>query len=253
MSTQRSLASPYSRELAHEQAETQARLLRILLIGPELRVEELQTLLAGQEDMALLPTIADLDQALDVLSRINGATQIDVALVEWESSEKKHFQLLQTLSRQLHCLIIASPLPPGETRRLEEAGAYGYCSTLASSQQLIKAIRTIARGGKYFRPVPVTEVRPPLSVKRRPIFFRERLAECAADWPLSDIEQLILAHFDAASSDEIARRIHRPKGTVRNATSAVFIFLQHISERQEIPNRMVAFQTLLELGIFEYR
>ncbi len=61
MSTQRSLASPYSRESATGQAETQARLLRVLLIGPELRVEELQALLAGQEDMALLPTIGDLD------------------------------------------------------------------------------------------------------------------------------------------------------------------------------------------------
>jgi len=254
MSTQRSLASPHSRESTTRQAETQARLLRILLIGPELRVEELQALLADQEDMALLPTIADLDQALDVLSRMNGGMQIDVALVEWESSAKKHFQLLQTLARRLHCLVIASPRTEGEVKHLEEAGAYGYCSTAASSQQLVKAIRTIARGSKYFRPMPTTEPPPPIAVKRRPVFVRERLEEYAASWQrLSEIELLILAHFDAASVEELARRISRPKGTVRNATSGVFIFLQHISDKPEITNRMVAFQALLELGIFEYR
>ena len=233
--------------------EIHARLLRILLIGPELRVEELQTLLAGQEDMAPLPTIADFDQALDVLSRLNGTTQIDVALIEWESSEKKHWQLLQTLSRRLPCLIIAPPLAPGEVRRLEEAGAAGYCSSAASSQQLFKAIRTVARGGRYFRLIPLIEPHQPFRVKRQPVFFRDRLEECASDWRLSESELLILSHFDAASSEEIARRIHKSVGYVRNAISGVFIFLQHISDRAEIPNRMIGFQVLLELGIFEYR
>ena len=231
----------------------QSQHLHILLIGPELRVEELQTLLGAQEDMALLPTIADLDQALDVLSRLNRSTQIDVALLEWESPENKHYQLLRLLARRLHCLIIAPSLPPGEVRRLEEAGAKGYCPTTASSQQLIKAIRTVAQGGRDFRTMPSTAPHPPLSVMRRPVFSRERLEECAVGWRLSEIEQLTLAHFDAASSDEIARRIHKSRGAVRNAISGVFIFLQHISGRGEIPNRMVGFQVLLELGIFEYR
>jgi DNA-binding NarL/FixJ family response regulator len=251
MSTQRSLA--FLNASPAGSTEIQARLLRILLIGPELRVEELQTLLAGQEDMALLPTSADLESALDVLSRLNGTTQIDVALIELESSEKKHVQLLQMLSRRLPCLIISPPLAPGEARRLEEAGVAGYCSSAASSQQLFKAIRTVARGGRYFRPMPLSEPHQPLPVRRRPVFFRDRLEECASGWRLSEIELLILAHFDAASSDEIARRIHKSRGTVRNTISGVFIFLQHISERNDIPNRMVGFEVLLELGIFEYR
>src|SRR5260370_16318493 len=93
-----------------------------------------------------------------------------------------------------------------------------------------------------------------IAVKRRPVFVRERMEEYAMSWQrLSKIELLILAHFDAASVEELARRISRPKGTVRNATSGVFIFLQHISDKPEITNRMVAFQALLELGIFEYR
>ncbi len=251
----RSHDSPHSRGSISRPPPTQPRLLRILLIGPELRVEELRALLSEQVDMQLLPPITDLDQALDVLSRTNQVSRIDVVIVEWEFCEEPHYHLLQVLSRHLRCLIIAPPMYPSETKRLEEAGAYGYCPTAASSQQLLKTIRKIARGEKYFRPTPSTELRPQLLAKRHPVFFQERLEEQAASirWPLSEIELLILAHFDGANNDEIARRIHRPVGTVRSTTSRIFFLLQQLSERQEIPNRLVAFQVLLELGILEYR
>ncbi len=248
-------ASPHSRGPTSKLPPTQPGLLRILAIGPELRVEELRALLSEQEDMQLLPPIADPIQALDVLSRTNRVSRIDVVIVEWEFCEEQPYHLLQVLSRHLRCLVIAPPMYPGETRRLEEAGAYGYCPTTASSQQLAKAIRKIARGEKYFLPTPSTELRPQLFAKRQPVFFRERLEEQAASirWPLSEIELLILSHFDGANNDDIARRIHRPAGTVRSTTSRIFFLLQQLSERQEIPNRLVAFQVLLELGIIEYR
>jgi len=252
---QRSPSSPDSRGPISKRRRTQPGLLRILLIGPELRVEELRALLSEQEDMQFLPPLADPDQALEVLSRTNRVSRIDVVIVEGEFCEEPHYHLLQVLSRQLRCLIIAPPMYPSETKRLEEAGAYGYCPTAASSQQLVKTIRKIARGEKYFHPTPSTELRPQLFAKRQPVFFQERLEEQAAriSWPLSEIELLILSHFDGANNDEIAQRIHRPVGTVRSATSRVFFLLQQLSERQEIPNRLVAFQVLLELGIIEYR
>ncbi len=229
--------------------------MRILPIGPELRVEELRALLAEQEDMQLLPPIADPDQALDALSRTDRVSRIDVVIVEGEFCEEPHSHLLQVLSRHLRCLVIAPPMSPSETKRLEEAGAYGYCPTAASSQQLMKTIRKIGRGEKYFHPTPSAELRPRLLAKRQPVFFQERLEEQAAriNWPLSEIERLILSHFDGANNGEIAQRIHRPVGTVRSATSRIFFLLQQLSERQEIPNRLVAFQVLLELGILEYR
>lgn len=247
--------SPHSGEPITRPPPARPGRLRILLTGPELRVEELRTLLAEQEDMQFLPPIADLEQALDVLSRTNQLSRIDVVIMEWEFGEEAHYQLLQVLSRRLRCLIIAPLMYPGETKRLEEAGAYGYCPTTASSQQLVKAIRKIARGEKYFHPTPSNELRPQLFVKRQPVFFQERLEEQAASirWPLSEIELLILSHFDGANNDDIARRIHRPVGTVRSTTSRIFFLLQQLSERQAIPNRLVAFQVLLELGILEYR
>ena len=252
---QRPPASPHSSRPTSKRRRAQPGLLRILLIGPELRVEELRALLSEQEDMQLLPPIADPDQALDVLSRTNQVSRIDVVIVEGEFCEEQHYHLLQALSSRLRCLVIAPPMYPGETKRLEEAGASGYCPTSASPQQLVKTIRKIAQGEKYFYPTSSADMRPPLSTKRQPVFFQERLEEQAAriSWPLSEIEVLILSHFDGANNDEIARRIHRPVGTVRSATSRIFFLLQQLSERQEIPNRLVAFEVLLELGIIEYR
>jgi DNA-binding NarL/FixJ family response regulator len=251
---QRPPASAHSSGPPSKRRRTPPGLLRILPIGPELRVEELRALLSEQTDMELLPPIADPDQALDVLSRANGVTHIDVAIVEGESCEEQHYPFLKVLSRHLRCLIIAPPIYPSEIKRLEEAGAYGYCPTSASSQQLVKTIRTIGRGEKYFHPPLSGELRPRLQAKRKLVFYQERLEEQAASigWPLSQIELLILSNFDGANNEEIARRIQRPVGTVRSTTSRIFFLLQQLSERPEIPNRLIAFQILLELGIIEY-
>src|SRR5260370_7910440 len=110
MSKQRSPDSPHSRGSSSRPPPARPRLLRILLIGPELRVEELRALLSEQEDMQLLPPIADPDQALDVLSRTNRASRIDVVIVEWEFCEEKHNPPLQVLSRPLPSLITPPPI-----------------------------------------------------------------------------------------------------------------------------------------------
>lgn len=256
MNRQQAPVSPYSQELAIAGNVQPSRLVRILLIGPELRVEELQTLLSGQEDMELLPPIADADDAIDVLTRISEASHIDVAIIEGEFCEEKKYPLLQVLPRHLRSLIIAPPLYPSEIKRLKAAGAYGYCPTEASSKHLVKAIRKIARGEKYFHPTSLGETRAHLSKNRQPIFFQERLNELVADigWKLSDTEILILAHFDEANNKKIAQVIKRPVATVRSATTKLYQLLQQLSERsEEIPNRLVAYQVLLELSIIIYR
>src|SRR5438067_11019373 len=158
--------SPRSRGTLLRPPPAKPNFIRILLIGPELRVEELRALLSEQEDMQLLPPIAAPDQALDVLSRTNQVSRIDVVIVEGEFCEEQHYHLLRALSSRLRCLVIAPPMYPSEMKRLEEAGAYGYCPTAASSQQLVKTIRKIAGGEKYFHPTPSAELRPHLFARR---------------------------------------------------------------------------------------
>src|SRR5258708_38918084 len=97
-------ASPHSSGPTSKRHLTQLGLLRILLIGPELRVEELRALLSEQEDMQFLPSITDPDQALHVLSRTNRVSRIDVVIAEWEFCEERHNPLLHVLSSRLCCL-----------------------------------------------------------------------------------------------------------------------------------------------------
>ena len=189
MSKLQSPDSPRSRGTLLRPPPTKSELTRILLIGPELRVEELRALLSEQEDMQFLPAITDRDQALDVPSRTNLVSRIYVVIIEWEFCEEQHYHLLEVLSKRLRCLVIGPPLHLSEMKHLEAAGAYGYCPTAASSQQLVKTIRQNARGKKYFHPSPSSELRSNLFVKRRSVFYKERLEEQAASisWPLSEI------------------------------------------------------------------
>src|SRR5512135_363953 len=110
MSTLQSPDSPRSRGTLLRPPPTKPDFIRILLIGLELRVEELRALLSEQEDMQFLPPVTDREQALDVPSRTNLVSRIYVVIIEWEFCEEQHYHLLQVLSKRLRCLVIGPPL-----------------------------------------------------------------------------------------------------------------------------------------------
>lgn len=242
-----------------QEFSTLAGLLRILLIGAELRVEALRALLSTQEDMKILSPISDLAHVIDATSRMRGGEQsIDAVVIDWDESTEANYHVLKYLSsRNQHCLVISPFRFPGELRQIEEAGAMGYCFTEASTIQLANAIRNVARGIKHFYvPEGAIAHHPNLKVKRRPVFYRERLQARAEEigWTLTETDVHIMAHFDSTSTDEIAMQINRRPGTVRTELSArIFLFLQLLSGRRRIPNKKIGFQVLLEFGIFEYK
>jgi DNA-binding NarL/FixJ family response regulator len=234
-------------------------LLRILLIGQELRAEALRALLCSQDDMKILSPISDFEQVNDIMWRINGSDQpIDVVTMDWDGSLEANFGLLQALSNEGHRVLVISSLPyPGAMHRIEEAGAQGYCHTSASAIQLANAIRKVAAGKQNFilPEVAMTHLSNP-RVKRQAVFCQERLEARAAEigWVLTTTDINIISHFDSDNTDEIAERVNRRPGTVRTDLSArIFLFLQLLSGRQKIPNKKVGYQVLLEFGIFEYR
>lgn len=238
---------------------TRSGLLRILLIGKELRVEALRSLLSLQEDMKILSPISDLNHVMDVVSRMNGTDQsIDVVIMDWEGLYEMHSHLLQILSAKHHkCLVIGSLISPSELKQIEETGALGYCFTGASPIQLASVIRTVAGGRRHFL-FPEASMIPlnDLKVKRCPVFYRERLEARAAEigWELRHTDVSIIAHFDSDNIDIIAQKVDRRPGTVRTDLSArIFLFLQLLSGRKKIPSQKVGFQVLLEFGIFEYK
>jgi DNA-binding NarL/FixJ family response regulator len=252
LSTQPAAVAPQSRA-------TQTGLLRILLIGQELRVEALRALLSSQEDMKILSPISDFEQVNAIMWRINGSDQpIDVVIMDWDGSFEANYRLLQALSAEGHWVLVISSLPyPGAMHRIEEAGAQGYCHTSASAIQLANAIRKVAAGKHcFYLPELAMALLSDPKVKRHPVFCPERLEARAAEigWVLTATDINIISHFDSINTDEIAERVNRRPGTVRTDLSArIFLFLQLISGRTKIPNKKVGYQVLLEYGIFEYR
>jgi hypothetical protein len=97
---------------------------------------------------------------------------------------------------------------------------------------------------------------PDLKVKRQPAFCQERLEARTKEigWVLTETDINIMSRFERDTTDEIAERVNRRSGTVRTDLSArIFLFLQLLSGRKKIPNKKVAFQIMLEYGIFECR
>lgn len=235
----------------------QSGLLRILLIGQELRVEALRALLTWQEDMQVLSPISDYEHVSDIVWRISGTEQhIDVVVMDWDGSYDANHQLLQALSAAgQRVLVISSLLYPSSMYKIEEAGAMGYCHTGASPIQLASAIRKVALATRCFY-LPDPTSLPDLKVRRHAAFSRERLEARAREisWVLTETDIKIMSHFDSEKTDQIAEQVQRRPGTVRTDLSArIFLFLQLLSGRPKIPNKKVAFQVMLEYGIFEYR
>ena len=244
------LASPHATEL-----------LRILLIGQELRVEALKMLLATQEDIELLSPIADLDQVTEVLTRLHGAEQrIHLVVMDWDGPFEKNYSILKFLSSLgLRCLVISSLIYPSELDQIKQAGAWGYCFTATSRQQFVAILRKVAAGRKYFRfPEQTADLLPNLKVKRKLVFYQERLQARAEEigWELTQTDVDIIYHIFTSAHEktpEIAAKIDRKAGTVRTDLSSRIFFYLHLMSDRAVSNRLTAFQVLLEFGIIEYK
>jgi len=200
---QRPPASPHSGRPPSKRRRAQPGLLRILPIGPELRVEELRALLSEQEDMQLLPPIADPDQALDVLSRTNQVSRIDVVIVEGEFCEEQHYHLLRALSSRLRCLVIAPPMYP----------------SVNSSEKIPKsAIPKVSKGGGFYVSTIQCQSKIPqnvCSLKQCPTFFAYKspsllvLSSCSSPSVFREGEELPFAGLAARSWNTPALRFSR--------------------------------------------
>ncbi len=237
----------------------QSDLLRILLIGQELRVEALRALLTRQEDMQVLSPISNYEHVGDIVWRISRNEQlIDVLVMDWDGSYDydANYQVLRALSAEgLQVLVISSLLYPSLMYKLEEAGAMGYCHTGASPIQLANAIRKVALATRWFC-LPDSASLSDIKVRRHPAFCQERLEARAREigWVLTQTDIKIMSHFDSDKTDALAEQVQRAPGTVRTDLSArIFLFLQLLSGREKIPNKKVAYQVMLEYGIVEYR
>jgi DNA-binding NarL/FixJ family response regulator len=140
---------------------------------------------------------------------------------------------------------------------IKQTGAWGLLLTASPVPRLATAVRTIARGQKFFpeslSALP-TSITTDLTKPRQMTFHEDLLKALARDmlWNLNDTEFNIFRHITDPSIEEIATKIHLHPTTVRRELSErVYEFLELISGRP-VSNRFMALRVLQEYGVIEY-
>ena len=237
----------------------QSRLLRVLVVGPELLANALHTLLATIDDVDVLTPISEPDQVLPFIERV-GSTEhpLDIIVVYGSGDLEGDYTLLRALTTAgQRCLIVTSLHFPNEVELIRQVGAWGLFFTASPVQQFVSAVRIIAHGQKYFPesfPALPTRNMTYLGKPRQMVFHEERLKALAREimWKFNETELNILRHIADPSIQEIATKIHlRPITVRRELSERVYEFLELISGRP-VPNRFVALRVLQEYGVIEY-
>ena len=232
------------------------RRLRVLILGQELRVEQLELILADERDMKLssLVDLTSVDSTFALVQRQNKTQRVDVVLIDWDGDSADNMQLLKSLSSAgLRCLALTWQVMPSDIAAYRQAGAWGCVSTRASSRHLLIALRHVAQGKLSFPPAVVlaTDQRAP----RQLMFYPEVLQDVAhmVGHQLSPTEFRIFERLNEADAVEIARSLDLEPGTIRTELSTnIFRILREYTGKK-IKNQKQAFQEALSLRIFAYQ
>ena len=233
-------------------------LLRVQVVGPQLLAQALHALLSTLDDLYALAPLSQLDQVLSVVERLQQSKRaIDVFVVQWSGDQDRDHRLLSALSAAGHrCLVVTSLLFPHELDFLQRV-CWGIFFTTSPLSDLATALRSIAAGHSYFPdifPHPPSPLLPLQIKQRRVVFNSQRLEVLAHDicWELSPRQIEIIRNFTMTHLEEIAERVHMKETSLRRLISdQIYEFLRLVTGR-EVPNRFVALQLLIELGVFEY-
>ena len=172
----------------------------------------LGALLADEPDITLAGTASDMAAARELLAR----AQPDVVLCDVVLGDTEDGLRLLSMSRRAGApafIMFSAFARPDYHARALELGASGYLPKLISIDQLTKAIRAVAAGGKAFPPSVLRSAREAL---RRP---SERQRE------------VILLVAEGHRNDEIARRLSIQVKTVEGQ-------LRRLFDRYGVTNRI---------------
>jgi two-component system response regulator DesR len=199
-------------------------MIRVLLAEDQDLVRgALAALLSLEPDIEV---VAEVDRGDEVVSAAL-ASQPEVALLDIEMPGSDGITAAGELRRRLpgcRVLMLTTFGRPGYLRRAMASGATGFMLKDAPARELAVAIRRTAAGERV--------VDPQLAVQ----------ALSDGDSPLSSREaEVLLAASDGSSVAQVAKRVFRSEGTVRNHLSAA---IQKLNAR----NRMEAARVAREKG-----
>ncbi len=177
----------------------------------------LASLLDLEDDIHVVYQASNGQDALNFI-RDKDSQNVDLIVTDIEMPKLTGIELAQAIKKHpldIKTIILTTFSRAGYLRRAMDAGIKGYLLKDSPSDELLKAIRKVAKGGKIIAPELIQnawmEVDPLTEKERRAL----RLAK------------------DGATTEQIAEKLHLSAGTVRN-------YLSSASSKLDASNRIEA-------------
>lgn len=192
--------------------------IKLMLVDDHSIVRDgIRLLLEQVEGLTIIDEANDAEEALEKLKTHQaGDTLPDMVLMDISLPGLSGIQATQIVTKQhkaVRVLMLSMHNNEDYILRSVEAGAFGYILKDSSSEEMIKAIRTISAGEKYFSSPVATII---LNGYMQQLKKGDRLASTRRS-KLSKKEKEILGHLVAGmSSREIAEKLQLSVRTVDN-------------------------------------
>jgi two-component system NarL family response regulator len=206
------------------------RTVRVLVAEDQAIVRDgLASLVSYQSDMEVVGSAADGEEAV----RLYQGLHPDVTLMDLRMPRKSGVDAIEAIRAndpEARILVLTTFDGDEDVYRALQAGARGYLLKDATTQELLGAIRAVARGDRYV-----------------PAVVAQRLAERAMAGPsLSDRELDVLRLVDAGMTNkEIASRLFIAEGTVKTHVNS-------IHEKLGVRDRTEAVMTAVRRGMLHF-
>jgi DNA-binding NarL/FixJ family response regulator len=189
---------------------------RVFLVDDEMLVRQgFRRLLELADDVEVAGEAADGQEALSRLPE----TTVDVLLLDIRMPRLDGLQLLEALDLvgQLPATLVLTTFDDSELLLgAVRLGARGFMKKDVSLEELLAAIRTLARGNTWFQPALTSSLRRGLEGRRTP-FVSLELPDALTDRE-RDVLRLMAGGY---SNREIASTLDTAEGTVKNQVSSI--------------------------------
>jgi two-component system, NarL family, invasion response regulator UvrY len=187
-------------------------MIRVVLVDDhELVRSGFGLILAGQPDIEVVGEASNAEDGLRLVRKVKP----DVALVDVHMPGMSGLELTERVQRAdlgTHIVILTVVQDAQFPRRLLQSGALGYLTKGCAADELLQAVRTVARGQRYLDAAVARE-----------------MALSAVDGEVSPLESLSSRELEVAlmlarglAVNEIAKRLHLSAKTVSTYKQRLF-------------------------------